>query len=99
MHRAPKHYAVRTRKIHMLENAARLLRLSAKKARRHSFQAHYHQLARLHVALVNGADQVEGAGFRGKDNCVPSRASGARNSSHGERAEAARVARGKHAVA
>ena len=67
-------------------------------ARRDAFRSDDHQLAGLDLALVGGADQIEGAGFGGKHDRVLPLSFEARNSSHRQRTEAARIARRKDPV-
>ena len=89
LHRASEDHAVGPRKIHVLEDAARLRLLRRVEARMHSFRADDDQLARLDLALIGCADQVEGAGLGGEDDgvgamrrlsrkCGPSPAAGSR---------------------
>ena len=49
------------------------------------------------TSRIIGAEQIEGAGFAGKDDGVG--AVGVLHAAHGERAEAARIAGGEDAVA
>ena len=56
----------------------------------------HHQLARLHVALIFRAQQIERAGFRGEHHRI--RSIGIADAAHRERAKAVRIARGKYAV-
>ena len=67
-------------------------------ARGDAFGPHDHQFARLHLALVGRADQIEGAGLGGEHDRVLLLAFQPRNSSHGQRTEAARIARRKNPV-
>ena len=64
----------------------------------HAFGADDDQFARLHLALVDRADQVEGAGLGGEDDGVGAMRRLARDASHHQRTEAARIARGEDAV-
>ncbi len=82
----------------MLENAARLRGHRSIEARRNSFGPDDHQLARLDLAFVGRADQIEGAGLGGEHDRVLLLPFEARNSSHGQRTEAARITRRKHPV-
>ena len=63
----------------------------------HTVFRHHHQFARQHVALVLGAQQIEGAGLRGEHNRVGP--VWILDAPHRKRPEAARIARGKDAVA
>ncbi len=82
----------------MLEDAARLRLLRGVEARMHAFGSNDDQFARLDLALVDGADQVEGAGFGGEDDGVGAMRRLSGNAAHHQRTEAARIARGKDAV-
>src|SRR5262249_13949984 len=99
LHGAAEDHAIGPREIYVLEDAAGLLHLSREEARRDAVRIHHDHLARLDVALEHGANQIERAGLRSKHDGVALRASAVADASHGERAEAARVAHGKNAVA
>ena len=68
------------------------------KTRTDAFRPNDDQFARLHIALVSCADQVEGASFRGEDDGVALLAFERRNAPHGERTEAAWIACRDNAV-
>ena len=82
----------------MLEDAARLRLLRSIEARMHAFGSDDDEFAGLDLALVDGADQVEGTGFGGEDDGVGAMRGLSGNASHDQRTEAARVARGEDAV-
>ena len=82
----------------MLENAARLRGHRRIEARGDAFGSHDHQFARLDLALVGRADQIEGASLGGKYDRVLLLPFEARNSSHGQRTETARIARRKNPI-
>ncbi len=63
-----------------------------------AFRAYDDQFARLDLALIGGANQIEGAGLGSKHDRVLLLAFEARDSSHGQGAEAAGIARGKDAI-
>ncbi len=98
LHRAAEDHAVRTRKIHVLEDAAGLRAGGSVEARSNALRTDDHQFTRLHVALVGRADQIEGAGFGSENNGVVLLARLGGNPAHGQRAEAARIAGGKDPV-
>src|SRR5579883_2771289 len=79
VHRAAKHLAVRTREIHMLEDATGLRGGGGVEPRRNPLRPHDDQFPGPHFALVHGADQIEGAGFGGKHDRVLARAFLGRN--------------------
>ena len=66
-------------------------------ARMNAFGADNDHFAGADVALVIGADQIEGAGLGGEDDGLGAAVSG-RDAAHAERAEAAGVAGGEDAV-
>ncbi len=68
------------------------------KARVHAFGSNDDQLTGLDLALVDGADEIEGAGFGGEDDGVGAMCGLAGNASHHQRPEAARIAGGEDAV-
>jgi hypothetical protein len=100
LHRAAENQAVGPRKINVLKNAARL-----RCRRRHSENdvmpsgPTITSSPGLHVALVDGAEQIEGARLRGENDGVLFLALRARDASHGERAESPRIAGGEDTVA
>ena len=98
LHRTPEHHAVGPREIHVLENAARLRRHRSVEPRRDAFGSDDHQLARLDLAFIGSADQIEGASFGGKYDGVLPLPFEARNSSHVQGTETAGIARRKHPV-
>ena len=80
----------------MLEDALRARLLGSPALARHALGADEDHLAGLDIVQVDGADQVEGAGFGGEDVALAS--AGDFHLAHGERAEAVRVARDDDAV-
>src|SRR5208282_4333902 len=68
--RAAKHQTVGTRKIDVFKNAARQRRGRRVKARADAFGPDDDQFAGFHVAFVGGGEQIESAGFRGKDDRI-----------------------------
>ena len=82
----------------MLEDATGLREASGVFARGDAVGRDHDELAGLDVADVFGAQQVEGAGFGGKNEDIR-RAVLADDAAHGERAEAAWIAGGEDAVA
>ena len=89
--------AIGTREVNVLEDAARLLERGGVEARVNAFGADDDHLAGADVALVVGADEVEGAGFAGEDDGLGA-AVGGRDAAHAERTEAAGIAGGEDAV-
>ena len=81
----------------MFEDAARLRDAGGVLAAGDAVFGDHDEFAGEHVALVLGAQQVEGAGLGGEDDGVG--AVGIADAAHGERPEAARIARGEDAVA
>ena len=98
LHALAKDQRVRPRKIHLLEDALRLRQRRRVKMRVHALGPNHHQFARFHVALVFGAQQIEGAGLGGEDNGIRQPVL-ARNAPHRQRTEAARIAGGENMVA
>ncbi len=84
--------AVGTREVHVLEHAAPRLQLRQRMRRLHAVAVDRHDLSRLDVALVGGADDVERAGLGREDDGVAEPA-------HRQRPPAARIARGEQRVA
>src|SRR5579864_2484921 len=90
--------AIWTREIYVLKDASGLLHLRSEVARESAFRTDDDHLSGLDVTLIDGADEIERAGFRGEDNCVAG-GTAVGNASHGKRTKAARIANGKDAVA
>ena len=65
---------------------------------RDSFRTNHDQLTGFHVTLVSRTNQIKGTSLRGKNNRVLLHARLRRNASHGQRPEAAGIARRKNAV-
>src|SRR4029077_14709020 len=65
LHRPPKNQAVRTRKVHMFEDAARLRSSWRIEARSDALWPDDDQFARFYVTLVSCTNQIKCAGFRG----------------------------------
>src|ERR1700734_780867 len=82
----------------MLKDAAGLRLLRSVEARVHTFLADDHKFTRLHFALIIRANQIEGTGFRRKDDAVGAMCSLAGNAAHHQWPETARITRGKNAV-
>ena len=70
-----EHFAVGPREIHVLEDAVRQRRVRERLDRSQAMRADDQDLARLDVAHVGGADQVERAGFEVTAQASPSRPS------------------------
>src|SRR5258708_20801002 len=97
LHGTAKDHAVRTRKIYVLEDAARLLSRRRIETRMNAFASDHNQLARLHVALITRANQVKRAAFGCKHRrCVSARI---RQNSHRHWTKYLRIARTEHPVA
>ncbi len=97
LHPAAEDARVGARKIDMLENTTRLRNTARVLAAGDAVFRDHDQFAGKNVADEFGAEQIEGAGFGREDDGVGS--AGIFDAAHGERAEAARIARGKDAVA
>ena len=83
----------------MFENAARLRGRGRVEARADAFGANDDQFAGLDVAVVDSADQIESAGFRGENNRLAPFAGPSRDVAHGEGTESTRIAGSEDAVA
>ena len=97
LHPAAEDARVGAREVDVLEDAARLRHAGGVLAAGDAVFGDHDQLAGKNVADELGAEQIEGAGFRGEDDGVG--APGIFHAAHGERAEAARIAGGEDAVA
>ena len=95
-HRAPEDNRIRPREVNVLKHTLGALLLRRIALARHPFRADFHHFARFHVVQVDGADQVEGAGFGGEH--VAFAAAGDFHFAHRERAEAVRIARHQDAI-
>src|SRR3984893_19083929 len=98
LHRSAKHHAVRTGEVYVFEDATGLRRFRRMNPRRDSFRPNHNQLTRPNVALVSGADQIEGASFGSEDNRILLLSFERRNTSHRQRAKATWIARCADAV-
>ena len=97
LHPSAVNLAVGAGEVDVLEDAAGLRNAGGVLAAGDAVVGDHDELAGKHVALVFGAEQVEGAGFRGEDDGVG--AVGIADAAHGKRAEAARIAGREDAVA
>ena len=70
LHPAAEDAAVGARKVDVLEDAARLRHAAGVLAAGDAVFGDHHQFAGKNIAHVLGAQQIEGAGFRGKDDGV-----------------------------
>ncbi len=99
LHRTPEHQAVRTREIHVLEDAARLRQRGSIKARRNPLRTDDDQFSRLHIALVSRRRSDRTRRSRKRTRWCPCLlAALRRNPSHRQRPKAARIARRKDPV-
>src|SRR6185437_5760674 len=98
LHETAENDAVRPGKINVLENAARLISRRSVEAGSHSLGTYDDQFAGFYFALVGCADQIKGAGFRRKNDCVLFLSGLGGNASHSKRPKAARVASGENTV-
>jgi hypothetical protein len=97
LYRASEDVAIGTREIDVLEDAARLLERRRIEARMNAFGTDHDHFAGLDVALVVGADEVEGAGLGGEDDGLGATVGGG-DAPHAQRTEAAGVASSEDAV-
>ena len=97
LHPAAVDAAVGTGEVDVFEDAAGLGDAGRVLAGGDAVLGDHDEFAGENVALVVGAEQVEGAGFGGEDDGVG--AVGVLDAAHGEGPEAARIASGKDAVA
>ena len=95
---APENQAIGTRKVHMLEDAARLRSCRGIQAGNDAFRSNHDQFTRLDFPLVSRTDQIERTGFGSEHNRVLLLAFLLGNASHGQWAEATRIAGGKNSI-
>ncbi len=96
LHRAAEDKRIGPRKIHVFEHAMRMRADRSIALPRHSVLAHDHHLARLHIAQVDGVDQIERAGLGGE--YVADRAARQFHLPECQRPESVRIARDNDAV-